>query len=301
MQEKIAYLMTLKSRDIDMCMINALNDDMPREMLLDCLTLYINKDGGYAHGLHIDNYNTNTSVYQIYEAFRLLRMLGFDKSLDSELYDMVINKPMNYLFNRCAPINNRWNANTKSNNDFPHSMLFTYNEENTRLLGLHPTAALAGYILVLARENKAYYKKALAMAKVLIKELYNKDSLTRYELTSYNSLLNSLKECKLFNEEWDKIEEKLIYHAEELLKDGYDPNGVRPLEVAFYIHSKRLDELKNLELDHIIDSIAPHGLWNHNEGWGTNKYAEEDSAMLKWVGAESVNNYFMLKKYGRLD
>ena len=53
-----------------MCMINALNDDMPREMLLDCLTLYINKDGGYAHGLHIDNYNTNTSVYQIYEAFR---------------------------------------------------------------------------------------------------------------------------------------------------------------------------------------------------------------------------------------
>ena len=55
------------------------------------------------------------------------------------------------------------------------------------------------------------------------------------------------------------------------------------------------------ELDYLIDSIAPHGMWDYNESWGYDKYAEEDSAKLKWIGAGTVNNYFLLKKYGRLE
>ena len=68
-----------------------------------------------------------------------------------------------------------------------------------------------------------------------------------------------------------------------------------------YISSKKLDELKDKQLDYIIDSVASFGLWDHKKSWGYDKYAEEDSAMIKWVGAETVNNYFILKKYGRIE
>ena len=301
-QEDISRQMGLKSRDIDMCMINALDDFMPRDMLLDCLTLFLNKDGGYGHALHIDNYNINSSPYQVYEAFRLINMVDIKNIYDNELYDMVITKPLNYLFNKVALINNRWNPNVKTNNDFAHSNLFTYSEENSKEFGYHPTVALVGYTLNLCKPTKVYYKKALVMAQKIIADFKSMDSFTRYEMVSFNSFLNSIKKAKLFEADWAYMEEKLIKAAEEMVElDFTNPDCVRPMEVAFYLSSPKLDECKELELDYLCDSIKSYGLWAHNKDWGTKKYAEEDSAMLKWVGAESVNNYFILKKYGRME
>jgi hypothetical protein len=91
-QDDMARQVSLKSRDIDICIFSALEGSLPKEMLLDCLMLYVNNDGGFGHGLYIDNYNVNSSVYQVYEAFRLLDMLDFDSSCQNELYDEIINK-----------------------------------------------------------------------------------------------------------------------------------------------------------------------------------------------------------------
>lgn len=301
MQADIARQMTYKSRDIDMCMINALDGSMPKDFLLDCLMFYQNRDGGFGNGLYIDNYNPNTSVYQIYEAFRLLDMLGFDSTCDLELYQTIINKACNYLYNREVPKDNKWNPNAVTNNDYAHSEDFTYGDENLKKFGYHPTAAILGYTLVFCSPTKAYYKKALKFAEIMIKEFYEMDLLTKYELISFNSFLNSIKKANVFENEVTKIEQKLIGFAESMVTlDFEDQYSVKPLD-ALYISSQKLDEAKDKQLDFIIDSIAPHGLWNHNASWGYDKYAEEDSAMLKWIGAESVNNYFRLKKYGRIE
>ena len=72
MQKDMAIQMCNKARDIDICMFNALEGTMPKDYLLDCLTLYETEDGGFGHGLYIDNYNTNASVYQVYEALKML-------------------------------------------------------------------------------------------------------------------------------------------------------------------------------------------------------------------------------------
>lgn len=301
-QDTISRVMGLKGRDIDMCMINAMDEYMPKEMLLDCLTLYINKDGGYGHGLYIDNYNINSSVYQVYEAFRLLSMLDIDNIYDNELYDYVVLKPLNYLFNRVAPIKNRWNPNVKTNDDFAHSEEFSFTEENKNKFGYHPTVAIVGYTLNLCKKEKVYYKKALEMAKKIIADFKEMESLTRYEMISFNSFLNSIKKANLFPLEWDYMESKLIKLALNMVSvDFNDPASIRPMEVAFYLSDPKLDEYKEMELDYIIDSLKSYGLWDHKKDWGYKKYAEEDSAMLKWVGAESVNNYFILKKYGRME
>jgi hypothetical protein len=264
--------------------------------------LYVNNDGGFGHGLYIDNYNVNSSVYQVYEAFRLLDMLDFDSSCQNELYDQIINKACNYLYNRVPPVKGIWNPNTKSNNDYAHSKEFEYNEENKKLFGLHPTAALLGYTLLFVKPTKAYYKKALATLPLILKEFYAKEEFTKYELISFNSLLNSLRKCNLLLEDQKKIEEKLTeYVKKNISSDFSNKSANRPLEVALYLEDSAFDEAKNQELDYLIDSIAPHGMWDYNESWGYDKYAEEDSAKLKWIGAGTVNNYFLLKKYGRLE
>ena len=301
-QDDMARQVSLKSRDIDICIFSALDGSLPKEMLLDCLMLYVNNDGGFGHGLYIDNYNVNSSVYQVYEAFRLLDMLDFDSSCQNELYDQIINKACNYLYNRVPPVKGIWNPNTKSNNDYAHSKEFEYNEENKKLFGLHPTAALLGYTLLFVKPTKAYYKKALATLPLILKEFYAKEEFTKYELISFNSLLNSLRKCNLLLEDQKKIEEKLTeYVKKNISNDFSNKSANRPLEVALYLNDSAFDEAKNQELDYLIDSIAPHGMWDYNESWGYDKYAEEDSAKLKWIGAGTVNNYFLLKKYGRLE
>lgn len=301
-QDDMARQVSLKSRDIDICIFSALEGSLPKDMLLDCLMLYVNNDGGFGHGLYIDNYNVNSSVYQVYEAFRLLDMLDFDSSCQNELYDQIINKACNYLYNRVPPVKGIWNPNTKSNNDYAHSKEFEYNEENKKLFGLHPTAALLGYTLLFAKPTKAYYKKALATLPLILKEFYAKEEFTKYELISFNSLLNSLRKCNLLLEDQKKIEEKLTeYVKKNISSDFSNKSANRPLEVALYLEDSAFDEAKNQELDYLIDSIAPHGMWDYNESWGYDKYAEEDSAKLKWIGAGTVNNYFLLKKYGRLE
>lgn len=301
-QDDMAYQVSLKSRDIDICMFSALDGSLPKEMLLDALMLYVNSDGGFGHGLYIDNYNVNSSVYQVYEAFRLLDMLDFDSKCDSELYDMIINKACNYLYNRVPPIKGVWNPNTKTNNDYAHSKEFEYCEENKKLFGLHPSAAILGYTLLFVKPTKAYYKKALKELDTVLKEFYSKDEFTKYELISFNSLLNSLRKTNLLLEDQKKIEDKLTEYVKKVISSDFDNKDAnRPLEVALYLNDSAFDELKNQELDHLLDTIASHGMWDYKGSWGYDKYAEEDSAKLKWIGCGTVNNYFLLKKYGRLE
>ena len=300
-QDDMARQMTFKARDIDMTMYNALDGSMEKDFVLDSLMLYRNKDGGFAGGLYIDNYNTNTSVYQIYEAFRLMDMVGFDSTSDNELYSDIINKACNYLYNRAEMIDNKWNPNVKSNDDFAHSIEFSYTNENKELFGYHPTAAILGYTLKFHKPTKAYYKKALACANKMINDFLSLDKITKYEFISFNNFYNAVKDLNLF----DKLEDfknKLIKMAEDVVSEDFvSDDSIKPLDCAMYISSKKLDELKDKQLDYIIDSVAPFGLWDHKKSWGYDKYAEEDSAMIKWVGAETVNNYFILKKYGRIE
>ena len=301
MQADMARQMTFKARDIDMTIYNALDGSMERDFVLDSLMLYRTKDGGFAGGLYIDNYNTNTSVYQIYEAFRLIDMVGFDNTCDNELYTDIINKACNYLYNRAEMIDNKWNPNVKSNDDFAHSHEFSFTNENKLLFGYHPTAAILGYTLKFNKPTKAYYKKALAYANKMINEFLNMDKITKYEFISFNSFYNSVKDLNIFDK-LDLFKDHLIKLAEEAVSSDFtDDDSIKPLDCALYISSNKLDELKDLQLDYIIDSIAPFGLWDHKKSWGYDKYAEEDSAMIKWVGAETVNNYFILKKYGRIE
>ena len=126
MQRDISKQMYNKARDIDVAVYNGLVEPLDKEFLLDCLFLYINRDGGFGNGLEIDNYNPNSSVYQTYEALRLLNMVNIDSNCKNELLAEIMQKVGNYLFNRCKIVNGMWNPVEKTNNDFAHSEEYTY-------------------------------------------------------------------------------------------------------------------------------------------------------------------------------
>ena len=56
-------------------------------------------------------------------------MVDLDSSCEFEVYDQIVNKAMNYLYNRAEIVDNKWNPNVLSNNDFAHSIEFEYNDK----------------------------------------------------------------------------------------------------------------------------------------------------------------------------
>lgn len=287
-----------KGRDIDVALFNTLMDPEAKPFVLDCLYFYLNKDGGIGNGLEIDNYNTNSSVYQTYEALRILEVAGFDSKCEEELFQMLVQKMCNYLFNRCEIVEGKWNPVVKTNNDFAHSAEYHYDEQSLIKWQFHPTAAILGYLLLLVPETKACYKKALKQLQFAFDYFENKSSLSEYDFISFNALLGVLKKKGLFEEQSKKIEEKLLDFA--VLKIG-DSQFEFAKKLSNCTLTPALEEEVAINLDSIIDTIAPHGLWEHKKGWGINNYPEEDSAMLKWIGAETVTNLALLQHYNRIE
>jgi hypothetical protein len=282
-----------KARDIDVAIFNGLVDEDSKDFVLDCLTLYVNKDGGFGNALEIDNYNTNSSVYQTYEALRIMDMVGFDSKSENPMLEEIVNRIGNYLFNRNSLVNGLWNPNVKTNDDFAHNLIYSYSEK----FDAHPTAAILGYLVNLVKPSKVYYKKSLTAINDVIKYMNNQEVLGLNELISFNSLLGSLKKANLLQNEQKLIENKLLAMA-DYYKDNENYSVIKMLSNCSL--DEHWQEVLDGELDLLVDSRVSHGLWEHKGDWGTNKYAEYDSATLKWIGAESVNNFAILLKYNRV-
>lgn len=283
-----------KARDIDVAIFNALMDEECSDFVLDCLTLYANRDGGFGNALEIDNYNTNSSVYQTYEALRIMDICGFDSNSSNPMLEEIVNRIGNYLFNRNSFVNGLWNPNVKTNDDFAHNLKYSYSVN----FDSHPTVAILGYLLNLVKPSKVYYKKALNALNDVFKYLNNTSDLSFDELISFNSLLGSLKKANLLENEQKLIEDRLL---EEANKHCSNSEYKVYLMASNCTLDEKLKKLLEEELDDIISSRAAHGLWEHKGDWGTTKYAEYDSATLKWIGAESVNNIQVLLKHNRLE
>lgn len=294
----IERVMYNKARDIDVSIYNAIIDDECKDFVLDSLMLYMTKDGGIGNALEIDNYNPNSSVYQTYEALRILSALDFNEDNDSELYSLLLNKIGNYLFNRCPIEDGFWNPLTPTNDNFAHSEKYNYTANPFPTWRVHPTAAILGFILELMPENKAYYKKALKQIGYVFAKLDDDKKWNEYEFISYSSLLKSLKKTKIFEEESKRIEERLLAEAKDHLDE---PDFNFPLYLMDIEVDNILEEKINQYLDNLINSRASYGLWEHRGSWLSNRYPEADSAMLKWIGADGAWNIYLLNKYGRIE
>ena len=92
MKNDVERQMYNKARDIDVALFNQTLDILPKEFVYTALSMYQNKDGGYAHGLDIDNQNTNSTAYQTYIALDLFKKSGYTSYKEDEDFGQTLNK-----------------------------------------------------------------------------------------------------------------------------------------------------------------------------------------------------------------
>ncbi len=289
-----------KARDIDVALFNVINDNnFPKSFLATALTGFQNSDGGFAHALEVDNYNKDSNLVECLEAMRISSMV-FNNICDDELLNKSFKKLFNYLYNRL----DKWDALIPSNNDAICASWYKYNDVNIKRFGDAPTPAILGYTLMLTSPENVYFKKAYAKARDVVNKFLLKTSFTVEEIKSYKVLYEGLYKNNLFPEKIENIKDKLYSTAYEMMekdKDKFSNVVLLPLDIfERYTNNLVYDKLIDDNLDYLITSIKPHGLWEAPFDW-SNEIAEGATAQIKWIGVVSCINFYNLKKFSRIE
>lgn len=276
-----------KARDIDVSLFNVTLDYLPKDFVYTALSMYQNKDGGYAHSLEIDNQNVNSTAYVTYLALDYFKRSGYNSYKEDPEFEKTLNKAFNYLYNR----NTNWNIFEESNLKYACAERF-----RIKSLSNFPENAICGLTIHFLDEKKPYYKKALNMLDKIDMKLLASDKLSFDELYGYKIYFDSLISKELsYNDEayhhYINLKNKFIKNL-ELNKDNYHM-------VLHLIEHDEFSDIVEKAFELMLNDRKHHGLWEASHEWG-NLYPEGDSAKLKWLGAKTYDNIYLLKKFGRI-
>lgn len=298
-QQIIEKQMFNKARDIDVAVYNCMvRNDFPKMLFSTALSGYQNKDGGFGHALEIDNYNKDSNAPQALEAFRLSDLVGFKKMEDDEILEGCFKKLFNYLYNRCE----KWEGVIPSNNNAICASWYKYTDVNIKRFGYAPKPAIVGYTLKFTKENNPYYKKALVMAKEVINKFLEMKEFTNEEILSFKKFIELISKEGLFSDKQEMLYSHLYECANKMIERAdFSKVCIMPLDIYDkYTEDAEINKLIDKNLDFLITSIKPHGLWDAPFDW-SGEIGEGSTAQIKWIGAISCKYLDYLRKFNRIE
>lgn len=278
-----------------------------RAAVIEAMLFYRNEDGGYGHALEPDSWNPNSSPYTTLHAGNLLKSIGAEEEA-SELMKEILN-----YFNQTTHYSQEWgwDFSIPSNDDFPHAVWWTFNEEMNRNENPGLTADISAFILEFSVENSEIHQKAIYHAKRLLPEFLTKENFGELEIMGIHRLTKLVATHPEFSEELiTNIQKKIAFVVNNVIeKDTEKWKEYHPRPSAF-ISSANDDfyaaqkELLEVELDYLIDTRAKGGVWAIPWNW-----MQEDEANQKAFtisenankGLITINQMNLLKEFGRLE
>lgn len=305
---KIEDLIYSRARDLEIAILQHHMDDEDRVMAAHALTIYQNSDGGFGHGLEADNLNPNSSSIQTQYALSVLKELGYNSSNLDEVAGYIVNKSLNYVFQKVMDEEGYICATVESNNECPCASWWKHSDKAKEQWGYNPTAYLYALGLYFASPASKYYKKIMKFLPTCLDYYLNKDNIDGHELRCFIELYDVMLNKKIMPEILEKLGKKINEDIDKIINSDLEDWGkgysgcVMPLDLLVYDHLVNTSERKELiekHLDFIITSRG-NALWDISWDWG-NDYQEFELQRIKWRGVLTVNNLVLLKKYNRID
>ncbi len=289
------------ARPIDLALWRYRFEDGCDAEVLSALAAYQNADGGFGHALDCDNWNPNSAPYNASVAAAILTEL---RLFDSE-HEMVA-KMLDHL--GATPFyapDVGWHFTVPTNNAFPHAPWWTFSAENNRASGFHATGALAGYILRCGDNKNPAYSRALAASRGIVDQISARQAGDIHEVGAYAAWLPGARAANLdFDlDQIEKIVSDMVNEAIERDPKKWVRYAMRPSQYITgpeSLYYPGNEDIVQAELDYLIDTRFPHGVWDISWEWGA--YPDEFAIARRWwQGNRAAGTVALLRAFGRMD
>lgn len=271
-----------------------------KDDVLDLLQFYQNSDGGYGNTIEPDNWNPASSPYIAQFVIRILRQIDF---LDTR--HPVYQGIFRFLEKTGYKADYGWFFVIPSNQDYPHAIWWDYSEEANISQSIGTTAYLSGFILRYGDQQSTIYSMAREYSKRLIEKLPATENFGDMGIKGYLTLLEDIEAAGL-EEEYDlnAASDIILDLVRKKMREEKDNFMAAPLE---FIHSTdsilygEYEQEIEEELDRIIDSRRPSGVWDIPWEWyNGNKYPKEFAISENWWKSfEAIDKLLKLIRFGR--
>ena len=297
------------SRPLDLALWKYHFEGGNAEAVTEELRFYQNADGGFAHGVEPDLWNPCSTPYATLTAAGILERCGALR--DGKVLEGILR----YFESGDGAGEDGWHFSVPSNNDFPHAPWWSFSEETNRVQDMGLTAGICAVIILYGRGDEPVYKKACGYAERIFEKIRDAadpgemgtgsairlvEAVRRREIRGLIDMAENAgmdeKIREAVNRSIERDPEKWKYYT--VRPSAYIPSPDSP----FYRENESIAET---ELDYLIDTRVPGGVWNITWNWGFPEkgdvYPKEFAVSENWWKTQkAMENLLFLKNFGRI-
>ena len=307
--QEICTWMHQNARPLELALWNYYFENGKKEAVVDALTYYQNEDGGFGNAVEPDCWNTNSSPYATLTVIGTLRKIGFMETAGTE--HPMIQGIFLFLESGVHCGENGWDFSIPSNDTFPRAPWWTYDEEENKLQNLGITAGLCSFILRYGKKDGWLYQKAMEYTKQILTKVRDTKDFGEMGSGGVATLLEDIKQsglessyaCEGLMEKIGEVINQTIERDTEKWQQ-YTPRPSQFIETKQSPFYKGNEEIVNKELDYLIETRNPEGVWNITWLW----YGMEDTYSKEfavsenwWMGITAIQKLGFLKSFGRIE
>lgn len=274
-----------------------------KEAVLNALSCYQNKDGGFGHALEPDAWNPNSSPVQTWCATEILREINF-----TDNSHLIVRGILSYLESGKDFNGHFWYNIIRTNNDYPHALWWNTETGRNSHDDYNPAACLAGFIIKYADKDSKIYTLGCRVAKEAVITYMNQGFLSNMAtVLCYIRLMQYVEEAGITGIfDFNALKAKLIQQVEySITKDTaiWETSYIckpskffNSKESIFYDSNK---EIADYECEFIIKTQLEDGSWNITWKWAA--YPDEWAISKNWWKSDIIiKNLLYLRGFNKI-
>lgn len=279
------------------------------EAIAEELRFYQNPDGGFAHAVEPDLWNPCSTPYATLTAATILERIGVSQSTE------VLEGIFRYFESGDGAGEDGWHFSVPSNDNYPHAPWWSYSEEANRVQDMGLTAGICAFIILHGKGDEPVFHRACGYAEEIFGKVGDAADPGEMGIGSVLRLADAVRRRGMQEltemAEAIGLDEKIgtaVNRSIEREPEKWKYYTVRP---SAYIASpdspfyKENEKIVEAELDYLIDTRAPGGVWDITWNWGFPEkgdiYPKEFAVSENWWKAQkAVENLLFLRNFGRV-
>lgn len=296
---RVSEWMHRNARELDLAIWKVLFENGENSTVADALLFYQNDDGGFGHGLDMDNWNPDSLPYNCVVALDLLRMVGYEDRKHP------VFKGIKKYLNETGP--ERWLFTVPGNENYPHASFYDYSEEYNKAQSIGVVIELSAFVIEHCRELPVYEKVTEGLDGFIAR--FQSDDLGDMGPAGYISLIGAMKRTGIPGYDYNALEKRLSEvingtmqrSPEEWQYYGYRPSDfIKSRNSVFYQGNESVVEQ---ELDFLVDTMPVNDIWPVSWCWFNNNelYPKEEVISLRTAQArKGIEKMIFLRAFGRV-